>query len=412
MAAFTCSMGNWARVFNYSAPPFRIAPSWLVAGERATFQMPGAARLPPAPTDIFILHDPAGNRILRFTDDGHLVSEIDLNPSGTGDRLSGAFAVYSGYIFVVGADGHTLHILATDGSQRNDTDLAPELGPVGATVSALAVSPAQARLFILDGSKRAGSKFSNQFLERVLRAYSMPLLLTETDVKAILTMPLAMEAVEESFQRLADGTAIVQSRQRLHLPGQSFLHYMAAGDAASGYMGMKIYTTSREGARFLVPLIRAQSGEWLALIEADYLGQMRTGAASGVATRWMAREDARTAGIIGTGLQARTQLEAIALARKLDRIRAFGRDAESARAVCEGNDGSPGNSSLSRVFGGRSRAGCGYRGDFDELGSAGSRWPLPQARHAHQRHWFKLRAQKRTRCRGCGAGGFHRRGFA
>src|SRR5580700_740069 len=129
----------------------------------------------------------------------------------------------------------------------------------------------------------------------------MPLLLTETDVKAILTMPLAMEAVEESFRRLADGTAVVQSRTRLHLPGQSFLHYMAAGDSASGYMGMKIYTTSREGARFLVPLIRAQSGEWLALIEADYIGQMRTGAASGVATGWMAREDARTVGIIGTG---------------------------------------------------------------------------------------------------------------
>jgi alanine dehydrogenase len=156
----------------------------------------------------------------------------------------------------------------------------------------------------------------------------MALVLTETDVREILTMPLAMELVEESFRRLADGTAIVHPRQRVHLPGSCFLHYMAAGDAASGYMGMKIYTTSREGARFLVPLIRAQSGEWLALIEADYIGQMRTGAASGVATRWMAREDARTLGIIGTGLQARTQLEAISLARKLDRIQAFGRDAE------------------------------------------------------------------------------------
>lgn len=156
----------------------------------------------------------------------------------------------------------------------------------------------------------------------------MTLLLTETDVKAILTMPLAMEAVEESFRRLAEGAAIVHSRQRLHLAGGSFLHYMAAGDSASGYMGMKIYTTSREGARFLVPLIRAQSGEWLALFEADYLGQMRTGAASGVATRYLAREQARTAAIIGTGLQARTQLEAIVLARKLDQIHAYGRDPE------------------------------------------------------------------------------------
>ena len=71
----------------------------------------------------------------------------------------------------------------------------------------------------------------------------------------------------------------------------------------------------------------AQSGELLALIEANYLGQIRTGAASGLATRLMAREDARTAGIVGTGLQARTQLEAVALARKLEQVQAFSRDA-------------------------------------------------------------------------------------
>jgi ornithine cyclodeaminase/alanine dehydrogenase-like protein (mu-crystallin family) len=63
------------------------------------------------------------------------------------------------------------------------------------------------------------------------------------------------------------------------------------------------------------------------VIEADFLGQMRTGAASGVATRWMAREDARLVGIIGTGLQARTQLEAIAAVRKLGEVRVCGRDA-------------------------------------------------------------------------------------
>jgi len=75
-----------------------------------------------------------------------------------------------------------------------------------------------------------------------------------------------------------------------------------------------------------VPLFQAESGDLVALIEADYLGQMRTGAASGVATRFMAREEACTAGIVGTGLQARTQLEAIALVRKLESVRAFGRD--------------------------------------------------------------------------------------
>ena len=154
----------------------------------------------------------------------------------------------------------------------------------------------------------------------------MALFLTETDVKAILTMPLALEAVEVSFRRLADGTARIHSRQRLQIPGKTYLHYMAAADAASGYMGLKIYTSSREGLRFLVPLYSAESGDLLAMIEADYLGQLRTGAASGVATRVMARADARIVGLIGTGLQARTQLEAVALVRKLEKIRVFGRD--------------------------------------------------------------------------------------
>jgi ornithine cyclodeaminase/alanine dehydrogenase-like protein (mu-crystallin family) len=156
----------------------------------------------------------------------------------------------------------------------------------------------------------------------------MALLLTEADVKAVLTMPLAIAAVEDSFRRLAGGSALMHSRQRLHVPSKSYLHYMAAADAASGYMGLKIYTSARDGLRFLVPLFSVESGDLLALIEADYLGQMRTGAASGVATRLLAREDARKVGIIGTGLQARTQLSAIALARKLAEVRVWSRDAQ------------------------------------------------------------------------------------
>ncbi|HTU36184.1 MAG TPA: ornithine cyclodeaminase family protein [Candidatus Acidoferrum sp.] len=154
----------------------------------------------------------------------------------------------------------------------------------------------------------------------------MPLLLTEADVRSLLTMEVALEAVEESFRRLADGSALLQPRHRLNVPGKSYLHYMAAADSAAGYMGMKIYTTSRHGLRFLVPLFDAASGDSLALIEADYLGQMRTGAASGVATKFLARRDASTIGVIGTGSQATTQLEAIAAVRKIKEIRAYGRD--------------------------------------------------------------------------------------
>ena len=62
----------------------------------------------------------------------------------------------------------------------------------------------------------------------------MPLLLTEADVKSILTMPMAMEAVEDSFRRLGDASALLHSRQRLHVPGESYMHYMAAADTTTG----------------------------------------------------------------------------------------------------------------------------------------------------------------------------------
>lgn len=163
----------------------------------------------------------------------------------------------------------------------------------------------------------------------------MALLLTESDVRSLLTMPLALEAVEDSFRRLAEGRAILHPRHRLHLPAQSYLHYMAAGDTAGGYMGMKIYSSTREGLRFLIPLFRAKTGELLALIEADYLGRMRTGAASGLATRLLAKNGSKIAGIIGTGLQARTQLQAVAAVRKLECIYAFSRDAERRRRFAE-----------------------------------------------------------------------------
>src|SRR5580704_18600364 len=114
----------------------------------------------------------------------------------------------------------------------------------------------------------------------------MALLLSEADVKQVLTMQLALAAVEDSFRRLADGSALLHSRQRLHIPGKSYLHYMAAADAVSGYMGLKVYTSSGAGLRFIVPLFHVDSGELLALIEADYLGQIRTGAASWRPCRW------------------------------------------------------------------------------------------------------------------------------
>jgi ornithine cyclodeaminase/alanine dehydrogenase-like protein (mu-crystallin family) len=162
----------------------------------------------------------------------------------------------------------------------------------------------------------------------------MTLLLKEADVRALLTMPLALDLVEESLRVQGNGQLVLHPRRRVILPHNALLHYMAAGDPIHGFIGMKIYMSVPGAVRFVVPLFRTSTGEMAALIEADALGQIRTGAASGIATKYLARADAHTAGIIGTGYQARTQLEAVAAVRKLDRVRAFGRDPERRIKFC------------------------------------------------------------------------------
>jgi alanine dehydrogenase len=156
----------------------------------------------------------------------------------------------------------------------------------------------------------------------------MALLLTENDVRALLPMKLALEAVEECFVRQAKGDVAIEPRRRIEFAERAFLHSMAAADRAGGYFGAKLYATGRGPARFLVLLYSAETSHLLALIEGEALGQLRTGAASGVATKHLARADARTLGLIGTGYQARTQLEAVASVRRLESVRVNGRDPE------------------------------------------------------------------------------------
>ncbi|MFI5058617.1 MAG: ornithine cyclodeaminase family protein [Candidatus Acidiferrales bacterium] len=156
----------------------------------------------------------------------------------------------------------------------------------------------------------------------------MTLHISEAEVRSVLTMSMAIEAVEEISCKQANGEVIVHPRRRFELPAGGFFHYMAAADFKAGYVGMKQYTFVRGKIRFLVPLYDVATGDLVALIEADYMGQLRTGAASGVATKYLSRPDARIAAIIGTGGQARTQLEALAEVRKLESARVYGRDPE------------------------------------------------------------------------------------
>lgn len=150
--------------------------------------------------------------------------------------------------------------------------------------------------------------------------------LTEADVRELLDMETALAAVEEAMRHWAVGRAVNHSRQRLEVPPKTYLHYMAAAEYVRGYFGMKLYTSAPTGLRFLVPLYEVATGELLALLEADRLGCVRTGAASGLATRHLARADATRVGILGTGHQAPTQLEAVAAVRRLERVRAYSRD--------------------------------------------------------------------------------------
>jgi len=163
----------------------------------------------------------------------------------------------------------------------------------------------------------------------------MTLHISEAEVRAVLTMPLAVEAVEEISRKQATGEVVVHPRRRFELPGGGFFHYMASADFCSGFVAMKQYTFVRGKLRFLVPLYEMATGDLLALIEADYMGQLRTGAASGVATKYLARKNARVTAIIGTGGQAKTQLEAIAAVRKLESARAYGRDAAKLEKFCK-----------------------------------------------------------------------------
>jgi len=161
----------------------------------------------------------------------------------------------------------------------------------------------------------------------------MPLFLTDDDVARLLTMPEALEAVEEAFRHHGEGKAVNRPRARVRLP-QGILHVMAAGLPHVGVLGLKAYTTFRGAVRFHVHLYSAEDGRLLALIEADRLGQIRTGAASGVATRYLARPDASVVGIFGTGWQARSQLQALCAVRQVREVRAYGRDAARRTAFC------------------------------------------------------------------------------
>src|SRR5438270_8880060 len=117
------------------------------------------------------------------------------------------------------------------------------------------------------------------------------LLLTEQEVQQLLTMEMALEAVESALRKMGLDEAHNIPRSRCQTD-HIVLHVMSAAAKTLGVAGYKTYATSKKGANFHVGLFDGKTGELTAILQADYLGQMRTGAASGVATKFLARPDA------------------------------------------------------------------------------------------------------------------------
>ena len=162
----------------------------------------------------------------------------------------------------------------------------------------------------------------------------MTLFLTEGEVEGLLDMRSALDAVEEILRQHAEGRATNRARRRVALPG-SGLNVMFAGAPEIEALGLKAYTVARAGARFYTMLFDPETGELLSVMQSDKLGQVRTGAASGIATKHLAREDASSLGIYGAGWQAEAQLEAIAAVKKLDRVIVHSRSEESRKTFAE-----------------------------------------------------------------------------
>lgn len=176
------------------------------------------------------------------------------------------------------------------------------------------------------------------------RSHVKPLYLTEDQVAELLSPADAVEAIEACFGRMARGAVENRPRYRLRLE-HGALAVMAASDLELGYAGAKVYSGMRAGARFVVLLFRTDRPELVAVIDADKLGQLRTGAASGVAAKHLARSRATSLGVIGCGWQAESQVACIRAALPgIARVVAYCRTEESLRAFCEQNGAEPGAS--------------------------------------------------------------------
>lgn len=166
----------------------------------------------------------------------------------------------------------------------------------------------------------------------------MPLWLSEDDVTSLVTPGEAVPVIEDCFRRMAAGQVELMPRRRFAVDGGYFA-VMAAADRGLGVAGLKSYLLVEGRIEFVVCLFDLADGSLAALIAADKLGQVRTGAASGVAATHLARRGAASLGLIGAGWQAEAQLAAIrAAVPSIERVVVSSRSRERAEAFAAANE--------------------------------------------------------------------------
>jgi ornithine cyclodeaminase/alanine dehydrogenase-like protein (mu-crystallin family) len=163
----------------------------------------------------------------------------------------------------------------------------------------------------------------------------MVLYLKEQDMRQLLTMAMTIEQVERSFAARARGLAFDIPRKRTRQPG-GHLHILQAASPELNVIGYKAYYVQPDKSRTsLLHLMNREQGNLEAMIESDWLSQIRTGAATAVAVRHLARKDAKILGLFGSGRHAVTQLEAVCAVRDVTEVKVFGRNADRVKSFCE-----------------------------------------------------------------------------
>lgn len=161
----------------------------------------------------------------------------------------------------------------------------------------------------------------------------MVLYLNEHEVTQLIDMRESIDALRDTFNQQGLNNVINNPRQRVRT-GKSMLHYLAGALPHLGVMGYKAYISSREGLKFRVFLHNIDDGALLSVMDGNYMGMIRTGAVTGLATSYMSREDSSVLGVFGTGFQAEGQIKAVCEVRNIGTIKIYGRNEERKTGFC------------------------------------------------------------------------------